>query len=54
MLAAFTPPNPTPPHPRGSGENPETKTFITWKHTNSSDYQLLSIDCRVALCFPYI
>lgn len=36
VLAALTPPNPTPPHPRGSGENPETKTFITWKHTNSN------------------
>lgn len=31
MFAALSPPNPTPPDPGGSGENPDTKTFITLK-----------------------
>lgn len=28
VLTALTPPGPTPPRPRGSGENPETIPFV--------------------------
>lgn len=47
-------PNPSQSNLSGSGENPETKTFITRKYSSSTGYHLLSVYCRVVLCFTYI